>query len=84
MVICILIVWGSSIAAAIFSADTITNLDGFRTFLVSLDVLVNRTNWYLAEQSNYYNNITMDIYKNQMTSELLNFQSLLQYFNSGK
>ena len=84
MVLCILIVWGSSIAAAVFSTDTITNLDGFRTFLVSLDVLVNRTNWYLSEQTDYYNNITMDIYHNQMTSELLNFQTLLQYFNSGE
>ena len=45
---------------------------------------MNQTNWYLAQQAQHLNDITMEIYKSQMRSELSHLQSMLEYFNVGK
>jgi hypothetical protein len=66
----------------VFTAETMGELHAFQMFLVGLDVQVNRTNWYLTEQAKHFNNITMNIYRGQMTSELLHFQSMVEYFNA--
>ncbi len=68
----------------VLSVDMMAEVDAFRMFLVGLDVQVNRTNWYLSEQAKHFNTITMNIYKGQMTSELLHFQSMVEYFNAGE
>ncbi len=68
----------------LFSADMMADMHAFQMFLVGLDVQVNRTNWYLSGQAKHFNTITMNIYKRQMTSELLHFQSMVEYFNAGK
>ena len=67
-----------------FSADVFVDINGFRSFLVGLDTQVNQTNWYLREQAKYFNDITIEIYKGQMRSEMLHLQSLVEYFNQGK
>ena len=66
-----------------FSADMFVDINGFRSFLVGLDTQVNQTNWYLREQSKHFNEITVEIYKGQMRSEMLHLQSLVEYFNQG-
>ena len=67
-----------------FSADVFVDINGFRSFLVGLDTQVNQTNWYLREQAKHFNDITIEIYKGQMRSEMLHLQSLVEYFNQGK
>ena len=67
----------------IFSVDTVADLDGFQAYLAGLDVQVNQTNWYLSQQAQHFNNITMKIYEQQMRSELLHLQGMLEYFNAG-
>lgn len=83
LVVLVQVVWLDDVMSVVLSAEILADLDGFRMFLVGLDVQVNRTNWYLKEQAKYYNNITMEIYRVQMKSELLHFQSMLRYFNTG-
>lgn len=67
----------------IFSVDTVSELDGFQAYLAGLDVQVNQTNWYLSQQATHFNNVTMKIYEQQMRSELLHLQGMLEYFNAG-
>ena len=64
--------------------DVILAVDGFNMFLQGLDVQVNQTNWYLLDQAEHFNQVTMSIYQGQMRSELLNLQSMLDYFTRGK
>ncbi len=72
-------------AAGLFlDVSIITQLDGFGVFLGSLDTQLNQTNWYVTDQAAHFNNVTMTIYEGQMRSELLNLQSMLEYFNSGQ
>jgi hypothetical protein len=82
MLILVLFCFLVNCVSLILSVDMMADVDAFRMFLVGLDVQVNRTNWYLTEQAKHFNTITMSIYKGQMTSELLHFQSLVQYFNT--
>ena len=68
----------------LLSVEVMAEVDGFRAFLSSLEVQVNQTNWYMAQQAQHFNDITMDIYKSQMKSELSHLQSMLEYFNIGE
>ena len=45
---------------------------------------VNQTNWYLVQQAEHFNNMTMQIYGQQMRAELLNLHTMLTYFNAGR
>lgn len=68
----------------LLSVEVMAEVDGFRAFLSSLEVQVNQTNWYMAQQAQHLNDITMEIYKSQMRSELSHLQSMLEYFNAGR
>ena len=73
-----------TVALATFSVDVLIDVDGFRSFLMGLGVQANQTNWYLTQQATHFNDITMEIYQRQMQSELLNLESMLEFFNQGK
>ncbi len=72
-----------SVVYSVLSVDAMSDLNGFQSFVAGLDVQVNQTNWYLHQQAKHFNDITMKIYENQMRSELLHLQSMLEYFNAG-
>ena len=72
-----------TIVTALFSIDVIVDMDGFKSFVMGLEVQVNQTNWYLSQQADHFNNITMNIYQRQMKSELLNLETMLEFFNQG-
>lgn len=63
---------------------SLSQLEGFSMFSQALDVQINQTNWYLSDQAKHFNKVTMKIYEEQMKSELLNLESMLEYFNSGQ
>ena len=73
-----------TIVTALFSIDVLVDVDGFQSFVMGLEVQVNQTNWYLSQQADHFNDITMKIYQRQMKSELLNLESMLEFFNQGK
>lgn len=54
------------------------------TYTSGMDVQINQTNWYLADQAHYFNEVSMNIYQGQMRSELKYLQSMLQYFDVGE
>ena len=73
-----------TIVCTVVDLDVILAYDGFSVFLQGLDVQVNQTNWYLQDQADHFNQVTMTIYQGQMRSELLNLQSMLDYFSIGE
>merc|ERR1719411_1121286 len=71
------------IMSVLLSDEFLNDIDAYNIFaLYGLEVKANRTNWNLSQQASHFNNITMEIYRGQMVSELSNFQGLVEFFNS--
>lgn len=67
----------------VLDAMMLVDWDVFSIFLQGVDVYANQTNRYLNQQTQHLNQAAMKAYKNQMNSELLHLQSMLEFFNSG-
>ena len=63
----------------LLNVEMLTNID----YVNAINLEVNQTNGYMADESRHFNEITMNVYTTQMRSELLNLQGLLEYFNAG-
>jgi len=63
----------------LLNVEMLTNID----YVNTINLEVNQTNGYLADDSRHFNEITMNVYSAQMRSELLSLQGLLDYFNAG-
>ena len=69
LVVLVQVILVNEFISVILSAEFLYDLDGFRIFLVGLDVQVNRTNWHMQEQAKYYNELSLEAYKEQLNSE---------------
>ena len=63
------------------TTDLVYHYGGFSTFLAGLDVRLNHTNSFLTKQAQHLNQVTMEIYKQQMVSELHSLQTMMEHFN---
>lgn len=68
----------------LLSTEVLLSIDLFGVYLGAINVQVNQTNWYLSDEAVQFNEVTLNFYESQMNLELLNLQTLLEYFNSGK
>lgn len=68
----------------LLNTEVLLSVDVFGVYLGAINVQVNQTNWYLSDEAVQFNEVTLNFYESQMNLELLNLQTLLEYFNSGK
>lgn len=83
LVVLVQVIFINELVSVMLSAEILYDLDGFKIFLVGLDVQINKTNWHLEDQARYYNDFLLGSYRGHLNSELVHFQQLVQYFNTG-
>ena len=52
-------------------------------YVDAVQVRVNQTNRYVVDDARYLNDVARAVYGDQMRSELLNLQALIDFFNAG-
>ena len=68
----------------LLDVEFLMSIQAFAVFVNSLSVQVNQTNSYILEQAREFNEIATRNFENQVHLELVNLQSMLDYFNTGK
>jgi len=74
---------GSRLLVEALDAGLVTRVDALRVYVDSVEVRVNQTNRYIADDAGYLNDVARAVYGDQMRSELLNLQALIDFFNAG-
>ena len=74
---------GSRWLVEALDAGLLTRVDVLRVYVDAVGVRVNQTNRYIADDSVYLNDVVRTVYGDQMRSELLNLQALIDFFNAG-
>jgi len=65
-------------------AGLLTRVDVLRVYVDAVAIRVNQTNAYIADDASYLNDVARAVYGDQMRSELLNLQALVDFFNAGR
>ena len=74
---------GSRWVVEALDAGLLTRVDVLRVYVDAVEVRVNQTNRYILDDSVYLNDVVRAVYGDQMRSELLNLQALVDFFNAG-
>jgi len=74
---------GSRSLLEALDAGLLTRVDVLRVYVDAVGVRVNQTNRYISDDAVYLNDVVRAVYSDQMRSELLNLQSLVDFFNAG-
>jgi len=74
---------GSRSLLDVLDSGLVTRVDILRVYVDSVGVRVNQTNNYISDDAGYLNDVARSVYDDQMQSELLNLQALVDFFNAG-
>jgi len=74
---------GSRSLAEALETGLLTKVDMLRVYVDAVGVRVNQTNSYIVDDGAYLNQAASSVYGDQMRSELLNLQALVDFFNAG-
>jgi len=74
---------GSRSLVEALDAGLLTRVDVLRVYVDAVGIRVNQTNRYISDDAVYLNDIARAVYGDQMRSELLNLQALVDFFNAG-
>ena len=74
---------GSRSLVEALDAGLLTRVDVLRVYVDSVGVRVNQTNHYITDDAFYLNQVSRAVYGDQMRSELINLQALVDFFNAG-
>ena len=75
---------GSRSLVEALDAGLLTRVDVLRVYVDAVGVRVNQTNGYISDDAVYLNDVVRSVYGDQMRSELLNLQALVDFFNAGR
>jgi len=75
---------GSRSLVEALDAGLLTRVDVLRVYVDAVGVRVNQTNGYISDDAVYLNEVVRSVYGDQMRSELLNLQALVDFFNAGR
>jgi len=64
-------------------AGLLARVDALRVYADTVQVRVNQTNRHIADDAAHLNQLARAVYGDQMRSELLNLQALVDFFNAG-
>ena len=74
---------GSRSLVEVLDAGLLTRVDVLRVYVDAVELRVNQTNSYISDDAVYLNDVVRTVYGDQMRSELLNLQALVDFFNTG-
>jgi len=75
---------GSRWLVEALDAGLLTRVDVLRVYVDAVAIRVNQTNRYISDDAVYLNDVARAVYGDQMRSELLNLQALVDFFNAGQ